>query len=100
MERRCDPGGGPPAVHFGVTLTAARRRRRPVALETSTLAATLSSTVRTACQPWGDPGSGPPAVQFGVTLLAARLKCSPPPSFSPQHPVFDFPFFNKIPTAA
>jgi len=46
-----------------------------VALETSTLAATLFSAVRTAWQPWGDPVSRPPAVQFGVTLLAARLKC-------------------------
>ena len=75
VERRCDPGSGPPAILFGVTLTAARRRRRPVALETSTLAATLFSAVRTAWQPWGDPVSRPPAVQFGVTLLAARLKC-------------------------
>ena len=46
-----------------------------MALETSTLAATLSSTVGTSWQPWGDPGSGPPAIQFGVTLAAAHQKC-------------------------
>ena len=29
VERRCDPGSGPPAVQFGVTLAAARRRPPP-----------------------------------------------------------------------
>jgi hypothetical protein len=61
VERRGDPGTGPPAVHFGVTLSAAGR---PLATEASTRAATLSSTVHTTGQAGGDPVLHRPAVQL------------------------------------
>ena len=81
MERRGDPGTGPPAVNFGVTLSAAGR---PLATEASTRAATLSSTVQTTGQAGGDPDLHRPAVQPGVTLPSAVLKfCAAAAFFSP-----------------
>jgi hypothetical protein len=71
VGRRGDPGTGPPAVHFGVTLSAAGR---PLAAEASTRVATLSSTVHTTGQTGGDPVLHRPAVQLGVTLPSAVLE--------------------------
>lgn len=86
LEEKGDPGCGPPAIQFGVTLSAARRRPVVSGPRGPSRAATLSSALRPSWRSRGDPVLRPPPARLGVTLPAARLRCCAAAAFPSQAP--------------
>ena len=76
---RGDPGSGPPAKHFGVTLSHARRRPQ----ENPARRRPCPPPARRPWQPWGNPVLRPPAGQKGATLSAAFFSLAPSRQYGP-----------------